>query len=130
MCSSDLTAAESANGLVAPLGRLVVAGQLPESDPQKKVITEFVDAYQARYGNNPSTFAGHAYDGFQLAVQALRAAGPDKQAMRAHLEGVTDYVGVSGTFAMRPDDHSGLSKEDLVLVTVQNGQFQLVAPAP
>lgn len=119
------TAAESADGLVAPLGRLVVAGQLPESDPQKKVITEFVDSYKARYGANPSTFAGHAYDGFQLAVQAFGAVGSDKKAVRDYLEGVTDFVGVSGTFTMTPQDHSGLTAEDLVLVTVANGQFEL-----
>jgi len=121
------TAAESADGLVAPLGRLVVAGQLPESDPQKKVITDFVAAYKAEYNAAPSTFAGHAYDGFQLAVDALRTAGTEPDAIRQHLEGITDFVGVSGTFTMSPDDHSGLTAEDLVLVTVAGGKFQLAS---
>ncbi|MCO1660181.1 ABC transporter substrate-binding protein [Pseudonocardia humida] len=120
------TAAEAADGLVAPLGRLVVADQLPEDDPQKKVITDFVAAYRAEYDAAPSTFAGHAYDGFQLAVDALRNAGTEPDAIRQHLEGVDDFVGVSGTFTMSPDDHSGLTADDLVLVTVANKQFQLV----
>jgi branched-chain amino acid transport system substrate-binding protein len=120
------TAGAAADGLVAPLGRLVVRDQLPDDDPQKEVITAFADAYEAEYGAGPSTFAGHAYDGFQLAVQALAEAGTDGQAMREYLEGVTDYVGVSGTFTMSADDHSGLTAEDLVLVTVENGEFTLI----
>jgi branched-chain amino acid transport system substrate-binding protein len=120
------TAAEAADGLTAPLGRLVVADQLPQDDPQKKVITDFVAAYRAKYNAAPSTFAGHAYDGFQLAVDALRNAGTEPDAIRQHLEGITDFVGVSGTFSMSAQDHSGLTAEDLVLVTVRDKQFQLV----
>jgi branched-chain amino acid transport system substrate-binding protein len=120
------TAAESANGLVAPLGRLVVADQLPADDPQREVITTFIDDYTAEYGESPSTFAGHAYDGWQLAVDALREVGTDPQALRDHLEGVEDFVGISGTFTMTPEDHSGLTKDALVLVTVQNGEWTLL----
>ncbi|TFV77398.1 ABC transporter substrate-binding protein [Blastococcus sp. CT_GayMR19] len=120
------TAGDSAEGLVAPLGRLVVADQLPEDDPQADVINEFVEAYTAEYDQGPSTFAGHAYDGWQLAIDALREVGTDKQAVRDHLEGLEDVVGISGTFTMSPDDHSGLTKEALVLVTVENGAWKLL----
>jgi len=122
------TAAESADGLVAPLGRLVVADQLPADDPQKQVITDFIGDYRAEYNAAPSTFAGHAYDGFQLAVDALRTVGSEPQAIRDHLEGVTDFVGVSGTFSMSAEDHSGLDADDLVLVTVREQKFQLAGP--
>ncbi|GAB3350444.1 ABC transporter substrate-binding protein [Modestobacter lapidis] len=120
------TAGESANGLVAPLGRLVVAEQLPEDDPQQEVITAFVEDYTAEYGEEPSTFAGHAYDGWHLAVDALREAGTDPQALRDELEGVEDFVGISGIFTMTPEDHSGLAKDALVLVTVENGDWTLL----
>ncbi len=120
------TAGDAANGLVAPLGRLVVADQLPADDPQKEVITAFIEDYTAKYDEGPSTFAGHAYDGWQLAVDALREAGTDPQALRDHLEGVTDFVGISGTFTMTPEDHSGLTKEALVLVGVQDGAWTLL----
>ena len=120
------TAAESADGLIAPLGRLVVADQLPADDPQREVITSFVEDFTTEYGQGPSTFAGHAYDGWMLAVDALREAGTDPQALRDHLEGVEDFVGISGTFTMTPEDHSGLSKDALVLVTVQDGEWTLL----
>ena len=51
------TAGASADGLLAPLGRLLVADQLPDDDPQKEVITQFMADYDAEYGEKPSTFA-------------------------------------------------------------------------
>ncbi|MCZ2820509.1 ABC transporter substrate-binding protein [Modestobacter sp. VKM Ac-2977] len=120
------TAGDAAEGMVAPLGRLVVAEQLPEDDPQKEIITSFIDDYTAEYGAGPSTFSGHAYDAWQLAVDALSEEGTDPQAIRDHLESITDFTGISGVFTMTPEDHAGLSKEALALVTVENGQWQLV----
>ena len=120
------TAGDSADGLVAPLGRLVVADQLPEDDPQRKVITEFIDDYNAEYGQGPSTFAGHAYDAFQLAIDAVAEVGTDKAKVRDHLEKVDGFVGISGMFTMTPEDHSGLSKDALVLVTVEGEKWKLL----
>jgi branched-chain amino acid transport system substrate-binding protein len=120
------SAGESANGLVAPLGRMLVADQLPEGDPQKEVVTQFIADYEKAYGESPSTFAGHAYDGFMIAVNALEEAGTDPNALRDAIEGVSDWPGASGVFTMSPDDHSGLTKEALVLVTVENGDWKLV----
>lgn len=121
------TAGEAAEGLIAPLGRMLVAEQLPEDDPQKEVVTQFIADFEAAYGETPSTFAGHAYDGFMLAVNAIEeVGGTDPNELRDALESVTDWPGVSGVFTMTPDDHSGLSKDALVLVTVENGDWKLV----
>jgi branched-chain amino acid transport system substrate-binding protein len=120
------TAGASANGLVAPLGRLLVADQLPADDPQKPVIEEFMADYQDEYGEAPSTFAGHAWDGFQIAVQALEEAGTDPEALRDHIENLQNFVGISGVFNFAPDNHSGLDKTALAIVTVENGDWQLV----
>jgi branched-chain amino acid transport system substrate-binding protein len=120
------TAGPAANGLIAPMGRLLVADQLPASDPQKKVLTDFVNDYRSTYSESPSTFAGHAFDAFNLAVDAVKAAGTDKQKIRDHLEQVKGFVGVTGVFSMTPQDHSGLGKQALVLVTVNNGKWQLL----
>ncbi|HEX5598389.1 MAG TPA: ABC transporter substrate-binding protein [Micromonosporaceae bacterium] len=120
------TAGSTGDGLVAPLGRLLVADQLPDSDPQKTVLTKFLADYQKAYNENPSTFAGHAYDAFQLAVDAFKTVGTDKQRVRDHLEQLKGFVGVTGVYNMTPEDHSGLTKEALVLVTVSAGTWQLV----
>jgi branched-chain amino acid transport system substrate-binding protein len=123
------TAGASADGLIAPLGRLVVAAQLPDDDPQKKVITDFVAQYEAAYpGEAPSTFAGHAYDGWTLAIEAIKAVGTDKEKVRDWLEGAKGIVGISGVFTMSAEDHSGLTKDALVLTTVKDEKFALLEP--
>jgi len=119
------TAGGAADGMVAPLGRLLVADQLPASDPQKAVLEKFLADYRKAYDEPPSTFAGHAYDAFHLAVEAFKAVGTDKQKVRDHLEQVEGFIGITGVYQMSPDDHSGLTKDALVLVTVSGGKWQL-----
>ncbi len=120
------TAGDSADGLIAPLVRMVVADQLPENDPQKQTVTTFINDYKSAYNENPSTFAGHAYDGFMIAVNALKEVGTDPNKLRDAIENVSDWPGVSGVFTMTPQDHSGLTKEALVLVTVEKGNWKLL----
>ncbi|MGH3384319.1 MAG: ABC transporter substrate-binding protein [Nocardioidaceae bacterium] len=120
------TAGASADGLSAPLGRLLVADQLPDDDPQKPVIEQFVKDYEAEYGESPSTFAGHAYDGFTIAMQAIEEVGTDPVKVRDHIEGIDEFVGISGVFSFTPEDHSGLDKTALAIVTVENGSWKLV----
>jgi branched-chain amino acid transport system substrate-binding protein len=120
------TAGASADGLLAPLGRLLVADQLPEDDPQKKVLTEFIADYKAKYNQSPSTFAGHAHDGFKVGVNAIDEAGTDPGKLRAQIEGTKEFVGISGIFNFSPENHSGLDKTALGIVTVESGAWKLV----
>ncbi|MGH3329198.1 MAG: ABC transporter substrate-binding protein [Streptomycetales bacterium] len=124
------TAGASADGLIAPIGRLLVADQLSESDPQKQVLLDFIKRYQQEFGESPSTFAGHAYDAFHLAIGAFEAVGTDRQKVRDHLEHVDNFIGVTGTFHMSAEDHSGLGSDALVLVTVENGEWKLLPVQP
>ena len=121
------TAGAAANGLLAPLGRMLVADQLAENDPQKPVVTKFIADFKAKYGQNPSTFAGHAYDGFMIAVEALKKAGTDKPKLRDTIEQTANWPGVSGVFTMTPEDHSGLTKDALVMVEIKDQTWSVAA---
>jgi branched-chain amino acid transport system substrate-binding protein len=120
------TAKESADGLRSALGRMLVADQLAADDPQKEVVTTFIKDYKAKYNQNPSTFAGHAYDGFMIAVESLKKAGTDPNKLRDAIEATADWPGISGVFSMTPEDHSGLTKEALVMVTVDAGKWKVI----
>ncbi len=120
------TAGAAADGLAAPLGRMVVADQLKADDPQKPVVTKFIADYRAKYNQTPSTFAGHAHDGLMIAVDVMKRTGTDPNRLRDGLEQVKDWPGVSGVFTMTPTDHSGLSKDALVMVTVENKNWKLL----
>ena len=119
------TAGDTADGLRAPLGRMLVASQLKDDDPQKPVVTKFIADFKAKYNANPSTFAGHAYDGFMIAIEALMKAGTDAAKLRDALEATSKWPGVSGVFSMTPTDHSGLTKDALVMVTVENKAWKV-----
>lgn len=121
------TAGASADGLKAPLGRMLVADQLADDDPQKEVVTQFIADYEETYDKSPSTFAGHAYDGFWIAVNAIDEVGTEPEALRDQIEALSDWPGISGVFTMTPEDHSGLSKEALVMVEVNGGQWKVAS---
>jgi len=119
-------AGDAANGVVLPVGKLLVAEQLPDTDSQKKVLLEYKNSYKARFNEDPSTFGGHGWDGFQLVVNALAKAGPDRAKIRDELEKTTGFVGISGVFNMSAADHNGLAESALVMVEVKDGKWQLI----
>jgi branched-chain amino acid transport system substrate-binding protein len=118
-------AGDSADGVVFPTGKLLVAGELPDGDPQRRTIGTFVDDYRAMYRRSPSTDAGNAWDGFMLAVDAFTKVGTDKAKVRGHLEGMKNFVGISGVFTFGPEDHSGLDTSALVMAEVEGGGWKL-----
>jgi branched-chain amino acid transport system substrate-binding protein len=120
-------AGEAAEGLLLPAGQLIVADQLPDSRPQKKLLLDYTKQYQEKFGGQVSTFGGHGWDSLSLIVKAIETAGSDKPgAIRDALEKITGFPGVGGVFNMSPTDHNGLSAQDFVMVVVKNGDWKIV----
>ena len=116
-----------AEGLLFPAGRLLVVGDMDTTNVQYKLLKKFKTDYEAKYGEGVSTFAGHAYDALTMLVEAIKAKGDDKNAIRDGLEGLTGFVGTAGVFNMKPTDHCGLTSDAFVMITVKDGQFRLVS---
>lgn len=119
-------AGTSANGTFMPSTKLMVADQLPASDKQKKVVQDFVKQYKAKGYGEVSTHSGYAWDAIQIIAKGLKAAGTDKKKLRAAIESVKNYVGVSGIYNLSSKDHTGLDSTSLVMVEVKNGKWTLV----
>ncbi len=119
-------AGEAAEGIIFPCGRLLVAEQLPEDHPQKKVLMEYKKAYEERFKEPASTFGGHAYDALWLVINALREVGPDRAKIRDYIENLKGFVGTGGIFNFSPQDHTGLTKDAFAILTVRNGKFALL----
>jgi branched-chain amino acid transport system substrate-binding protein len=117
-------AGDAANGVVFPIGKLLVAEGLPDSDPQKAVLTQYVKDYEAKYGPR-STFGGYGLDAIAMVATALEKCGdnPTPQAIRDQLEKITDFKGISGVFNMSAQDHNGLQENALVMVKIQDGKW-------
>ncbi|HEX6386695.1 MAG TPA: ABC transporter substrate-binding protein [Anaerolineae bacterium] len=122
-------AGEAAEGVLFPIGKLLVAADLPDGDPQKAVLLQYISDYDQHTGGSaPSSFGGHAWDAMQMAIMAFEAAGPDPAAIRDYLEGIQNFAGVSGVFNLSAEDHNGIGKESLVLVEIKDGTWVYVSP--
>lgn len=59
-------------------------------------VKKFVDAYKAKYGAEPDSFAAHGYDAFQVLLIAVREGGTTAREFWKGMKKVKDYDGASG----------------------------------
>ena len=120
-------------GTLLPAGPVLVADQLPDSNPVKKSALVYVQAYEAAHGKgSTSTFGAHAWDAGLLMTaavpEALKKAKPGtaefRAALRDALEGIKELPGAHGVFTMSKTDHLGLDDRARVMVTIQNGTWK------
>ena len=118
----------AAEGNMLFASRLIVAEQLPNSDPSKKALLDYKKKYEAKYGaGSMSTFGGHAYDALLILTDAIKRAGStDPNKVRDEIEKTKGFIGMTGIFNMTPADHMGLDLDALVPITVKNGKWLLV----
>lgn len=119
-------AGEAAEGIILPAGKIAVYKNLPDSDPQKAVITDYVTKYETKFKAPVSGFGGYAYDAAQMLFKALAKAGNDTAKIRQELENTKNYPGVSGVFNMSPEDHNGLGPDAFVMVKIERGDWKLL----
>jgi branched-chain amino acid transport system substrate-binding protein len=113
----------AADGVRFPAGKLLVAEQLADNDPQKAVLLAYARDFEARYGPR-NTFGGHAWDAIQLAVRGLERAGSDRAGVRAVIESTRNFVGISGVFDFSPSDHNGLDRRAVTMIEIVDGQWR------
>jgi branched-chain amino acid transport system substrate-binding protein len=123
-------------GTYLPAGPLLVADQLPASNPAKEAALAYKHAYESVYGNGSvSTFGGHMWDAgllLQRAIPvALKAGQPGtpafREALRAALENTKDLPASQGIFNMSANDHAGLDQRARVMVQIVDGKWKLVS---
>ncbi len=122
-------AGKASEGDRMPATKLMAAAQLPDSDPQKKVIQEFIRLYKDVYHYDNqfpiNTHSGYAWDAINIVTNAMKKAGTDPKALRNAIEQTQGYVGVSGIYNLTPEDHNGLGVDSMVMVQVKDGKFVL-----
>lgn len=121
-------AGKAAEGDRMPATKLMVVDELPDADPQKKVIQEFVKLYKAKGYDKQfpiNTHSGYAWDAIMLVANAMKKVGTEPGALRKAIEGTKGYVGVSGIYNLTAEDHNGLGVDSMVMVEVKNGKFVL-----
>ncbi|HEY0856653.1 MAG TPA: ABC transporter substrate-binding protein [Albitalea sp.] len=115
-------------------GPAVIAEQLPDSHPSKKLAIDFVQKYEKAYGaGSRNQFAGHAYDTLivleKVLPVALKQAKPGTKEFRAALRDAIENMGRTvfshGVMNWTPDDHWGFTNETGVMLKVVNQDWKV-----
>ncbi|KVE26591.1 branched-chain amino acid ABC transporter substrate-binding protein [Burkholderia singularis] len=119
-----------------PAGPVLVADQLPDSNPAKRPALAYKAAYERAYGAAAvSTFGGHVWDAglmLERAIpDALKNAQPGTQAfrdaLRAALEDIRNLPVSHGVINTTPADHNGLDTRARVIVQIVGDKWKLQA---
>ncbi|GCB06106.1 ABC transporter substrate-binding protein [Ralstonia sp. SET104] len=125
-------------GAYVPTGPVMVAAELPDTNPAKKQALDFARRYEAAFGKGSvSIFAAYTGDiGLLLqraAPVALKRARPGtpafREALRDALEQVRDLPTSTGVVSMSPQDHVGLDQRARVMAQIRRSQWHLADTA-
>ncbi|MGU3495113.1 ABC transporter substrate-binding protein [Xanthobacteraceae bacterium A53D] len=113
-------------GVRLPGPSLLVANQLPDSDPQKPILLEYKQVIEAATGQPVSTYGGYAYDGLTLMVEAMKRAGSkDPAKVRDEIEKTKNFIGTVGIVTFSPTDHLGIDLTSFRMLEVKDGKWLL-----
>jgi branched-chain amino acid transport system substrate-binding protein len=121
-------------GTHLPASPVLVAAQLPDDHPAKKVALDYVRRYEAAYGAGTVTaFGAYAWDSSLLLQQAipaaLKSAKPGtaefRKALRDALENIKGLRVTNGIVNMSATDHLGLDERARVMVRITGGKWML-----
>jgi branched-chain amino acid transport system substrate-binding protein len=116
-------AGDAAEKVIFPAGRLLIAESLREEHAQRAPLLAYKQAYEEKFGEEVSTFGGHAYDSLHLVLNAIRAVGSDPADIRDYIESTQAFIGTGGIFWFSPEDHNGLDMKAFEMMTVRDGKF-------
>ena len=106
-------------GTYLPAGPVLVAAQLPDTNPVKKTALNYIAKYEKAHGpGSVSTFGAHAWDAGLLLANAIPAAlkkgKPGSKGFRVGLrdalEATNNLYAAHGVYSMTTSDHLGLDQ--------------------
>jgi branched-chain amino acid transport system substrate-binding protein len=123
-------------GVICPAGPIVVAEQLPESAPTRKISMEYLAAYQ-KANNEPARggFAPYAFDAWLIMLDASKRAlatgaqpgTPEfRTALRDAIVTTKELVGTHAIYNFKPGVTSGVDERAQVLVKLIGGKWTLM----
>jgi branched-chain amino acid transport system substrate-binding protein len=117
-----------------PTGPVIVAEQLPDGYPTKKIATDFRAVFQ-KVNNAPSSdaFSAYSFDGWLVfadaASRAMKKAEPGtpefRVALRDAIFSTKEVVGTHGVYTFKPGSLYGVDERARVIVKLDNGQWKL-----
>jgi branched-chain amino acid transport system substrate-binding protein len=97
-------------------------------EQRRDAIADFRSKYTKKYGGEPDSWAVYAYDAVGLAAEAIKAAGPNRAAIRDYLRGLNSperaYAGLVGPIYF--DANRDAVNRDVTIAVVRNGRYEVV----
>jgi branched-chain amino acid transport system substrate-binding protein len=130
-------AGAAGNGSFMPTGPVIVAEQLPNDYPTKKIALDFRSVFQ-KVNNAPTTdaFSAYSFDGYVVFVDAasrvLAKGGVEpgtpafRQALRDAIFSTKEVVGTHGVYNFKQGNLYGVDERSRVIVKLDQGQWKLV----
>lgn len=126
--------AGAGEGALMPTGPVIVAEQLPDDYPTKKIAMTFREIFQ-KVNNAPTSdaFSAYSFDGYLVfADAAARAAGKGEPgspefrlALRDAIASTKDVVGTHGVYNFKPGNLYGVDERARVIVELKGGRWRL-----
>lgn len=124
---------KAVEGTILAASLMLVIDEVADS-PSKTVAADYMQRYNAMYGENPATFGANVYDAGLLLQNAIPAAlekgkpgsAEFRAALRDALEQTKELAATQGVYNMTPEDHSGFDERGREMITVKNGGWTLL----
>jgi branched-chain amino acid transport system substrate-binding protein len=128
-------AGSSADASYMPTGPVIVAEQLPDNYPTKKIALEFRNVFQKTNGA-PTTdaFSAYSFDAYLVFADAAARAMATKvqpgtpqfrAALRDAIFSTKEVVGTHGVYNFKPGNLYGVDDRARVIVQLENGKWKL-----
>jgi branched-chain amino acid transport system substrate-binding protein len=123
-------------GVICPAGPVVVAEQLPDSSPTKKISLAYQAAYQKANGEPArGGFGPYAFDAWLIMLDSAKRAlatgakpgTPEfRLALRDAIQSTKELVGTHAIYNFKPGVTSGVDDRAQVLVKLVDGKWTLI----
>ncbi len=121
-------------GAILAASLMLVLPEIADSNPSKKMATDYIAAYEKINGSKPATFGANVFDAGLLLQKAVPIAAQKarpgtaefRAGLRDALEQTKELVATQGVYNMSPADHSGFDDRGRVLIVVKNGAWKLL----
>ena len=125
---------KAVEGTVMAASLMLVLGEIPNTNPSKKIALDYIAGYEKLHGTRPATFGANVFDAGLLlahavpeAAQKAKPGTPEfRVALRDALEGTRDLVGTQGVYTMTPQDHAGFDRRGRELMQLKDGAWRLI----
>lgn len=121
-------------GTILAASLMLVLPEIADSNPSKKIASDYINSYEKINGSKPATFGANVFDAGLLLQEAIPIAAAKakpgtkefRSALRDALEQTKELVATQGVYNMTPADHSGFDDRGSVLIVVKDGNWKLL----